>query len=277
MSFTQDELQSFNSILEQRLSFHRRELERAFDQRMNVLKREFEQRLAVTQQEIIRTFTQKLSPLQLQLNAIVAERNDVDRAYAAQSLSQEIVQKQNQLEQTIEQTLANHLSAIEQLVSTHYASLPLGDASSDFGSIEVQTEIPWEDLVDGVGKALDERLASLNASTQSAIKSLEHFISARLHNLHVEFERVQVESNNGNGNISNMQDVFKSIEQLERIIESMQMAMTANHALLSNRLFHHQQLPLERAHVNSAVPASHANSINGKNGHPPHLKEHHKE
>jgi len=28
----------------------------------------------------------------------------------------------------------------------------------------------------------------------------------------------------------------------------MQVAMTANHALLSNRLYHHQHLPLERAH-----------------------------
>jgi hypothetical protein len=33
-------------------------------------------------------------------------------------------------------------------------------------------------------------------------------------------------------------------------MESMQVAMTANHALLSNRLYHHQQLPLERAHPN---------------------------
>ena len=45
-----------------------------------------------------------------------------------------------------------------------------------------------------------------------------------------------------------MQDVFTSIERLERIIESMQMAMTSNAALLSNRVYHHQQLPLERAH-----------------------------
>jgi hypothetical protein len=29
----------------------------------------------------------------------------------------------------------------------------------------------------------------------------------------------------------------------------MQVTMTSNHALLSNRIYHHQQLPLERAHV----------------------------
>jgi hypothetical protein len=28
----------------------------------------------------------------------------------------------------------------------------------------------------------------------------------------------------------------------------MQVVMTSNHALLSNRLYHHQQLPFERAH-----------------------------
>jgi hypothetical protein len=40
----------------------------------------------------------------------------------------------------------------------------------------------------------------------------------------------------------------------------MQVVMTTNHALLSNRLYHHQQLPLERAH-----PSSHAHptSLNG--------------
>jgi hypothetical protein len=51
-----------------------------------------------------------------------------------------------------------------------------------------------------------------------------------------------------NGNATSIQEVLHGIEHLERIIESMQVAMTSNHALLSNRLFHHQQLPLERAH-----------------------------
>ena len=48
-----------------------------------------------------------------------------------------------------------------------------------------------------------------------------------------------------------MEEVFQSIEQLERLIESMQVAMTSNHALLAHRLYHHQQLPLERAHPGS--------------------------
>ncbi len=44
MSFTEDELQAFNSILEQRLSVHRREMERVFDQRMNEYRRDLDQR-----------------------------------------------------------------------------------------------------------------------------------------------------------------------------------------------------------------------------------------
>ena len=44
MSFTEDELQSFNTILEQRLTAQRKELERTFDQRIMESRRESEQR-----------------------------------------------------------------------------------------------------------------------------------------------------------------------------------------------------------------------------------------
>lgn len=37
--------------------------------------------------------------------------------------------------------------------------------------------------------------------------------------------------------------------------------MTANHALLSNRLYHHQQLPLERAHASGQVHVAPANGV----------------
>ncbi len=46
MSFTEDELQSFNTILEQRLNAHQRDMERALDQRMIEYRRELDQRLA---------------------------------------------------------------------------------------------------------------------------------------------------------------------------------------------------------------------------------------
>ncbi len=64
MSFTADELQSFNDILEKKLAAHRREIERAFDQRLQTLRREIEQRFITAQREIITTLTQKLAEQQ---------------------------------------------------------------------------------------------------------------------------------------------------------------------------------------------------------------------
>jgi hypothetical protein len=59
-----------------------------------------------------------------------------------------------------------------------------------------------------------------------------------------------------------MQDILTSINQLERIVESMQVAITANSALFSHRLYYHQNLPIERAHPSSSVsPAKNDRSI----------------
>jgi hypothetical protein len=63
-------------------------------------------------------------------------------------------------------------------------------------------------------------------------------------------------------NPTSIQEVLHGIEHLERIIESMQVAMTSNHALLSNRLYHHQQLPLERAHPAGDHTRSMPNGVN---------------
>ena len=68
-----------------------------------------------------------------------------------------------------------------------------------------------------------------------------------------------------------MQEVLRGIDHLERIIESMQVAMTSNLALLSNRLYHHQQLPLERAHPSTRA---HATPSNGVTAPLPVVKEH---
>jgi phenylalanyl-tRNA synthetase alpha subunit len=102
--------------------------------------------------------------------------------------------------------------------------------------------------MDVIGKALDERFAMLNDSFQQTVKNLEQYLSLRLHNLRDEYMRTHSHTPSYNGSMTNVQEVLHGIEHLERIIESMQVAMTANHALLSNRLYHHQQLPLERAH-----------------------------
>src|SRR5215467_3407738 len=118
--------------------------------------------------------------------------------------------------------------------------------------------------MDVIGKALDERLATLNEATQRSLKNLEQYLSMRLHSLRDEFVRSQPQSAPLNGSTTTIQEVLHGIEHLERIIESMQVAMTANHALLSNRLYHHQQLPLERAHpagFSHAAPANGAGSL----------------
>src|SRR5438094_8805834 len=89
------------------------------------------------------------------------------------------------------------------------------------------------------------------------MRNSEQYLSAQLRALQSRLQDRAVkirEAQAYSGNLASMQEVYQSIEQLERIIESMQVAMTANHALLSNRHYHHQQLPLERAHPGSRPP-----------------------
>src|SRR5437016_13249000 len=59
MSFTADELQSFNDILDKKLSVLRLEMESVFDQRFQILRRELDRRLSIFQHEIIQTLTQR--------------------------------------------------------------------------------------------------------------------------------------------------------------------------------------------------------------------------
>ena len=71
---------------------------------------------------------------------------------------------------------------------------------------------------------------------------------------------------------SPLREALHGIDHLERIIESMQVAMTSNLALLSNRLYHHQQLPLERAHPASRT---HTTSSNGVTAPLPMVRDRH--
>ena len=249
MSFTQDELHAFNSILERRLAAHQRDVEQMLDLRIQTLRRDFEQRLLSLQQEITR---------------VLAQRPGEQQVGVAQTPDGKGERGQGQQNPTGmgEQSLADRLLAIEQLLhqqSSNGVLAPVEQAPR-FEAIEVQTDLPWDDLLAIFGKALDERLATLKGSLQSmvqetmqaAFKDEEQHLTARLRafaaQLHEEYVHLQPHSQSSDGNLTTMQEVFTSIEQLERIIESMQVAMTNNHALLANRLFHHQQLPLERAH-----------------------------
>src|SRR6266496_4619055 len=259
MSFTEDELQAFNTILEQRLSVHRRELERVFDQRMNEYRRDLDQRLVIVQQDVLRTLSQKLTELQSRQESMLSEKLNIQQTRLTQAISHNNEQREEQFEGNIDRMLAAQLLGIEQLLNQQLSQQALHETTISTGvpaqleAIEVQTELSWEDLMDVIGKALDERLSMLNEAIQRSLKNLEQYLSVRLHRLRDEFLRNQAlgqgQQTLYNGNATSIQEILHGIEHLERIIESMQVAMTSNHALLSNRLFHHQQLSLERAHL----------------------------
>ena len=258
MSFTEDELQSFNAVLEQRLSAHRREMERFFDQHIHDYRRDIEQRLLAMQQEILRNVTLKLGELHNKVESALSEKMNTQQARLLQAISQDVEQKREQFEGSVDHKFEAQLSGIEAIVHQQLRKFTMPDVNEEMSegaeqphlaAIEVQTDISWEDLVDAVGKALDERLADLNEAIQRSLQRLEHYLSARMHALQSEAGRVQ--SQPVPGSMTNLQEVLHGIEHLENTIESLQVAMTANHALISNRLYHHQQLPLERAHPHS--------------------------
>lgn len=229
MSFTEDELQAFTTILEQRFVVHRQEMEQVIDQRISDLRRDVDQMLT-------KSGDQKVQQTEAA----------IDRMLAVQLLG---------IEQLLNQSMS--LRALERYPLAQAAVQPQLEA------IEVQTEFPWEDLVATMGKALDERLALMNTSLQHSMKDLEQYLTLYLRGLRDEIGRSQGHGPHYSSSLSNTtsaQEILDGIEQLEHILESMQVAMTANHALLSNRLYHHQQLPLERAH-----PAPYTTPSNGVN------------
>jgi hypothetical protein len=265
MSFTQDELQAFNAILDQRLAAQLRAMERSLDQRINMLKHEFDQRLGSLQQNLLRSLPQRLSELQGKLRDDVNQKLDTQQTNITQAVKDEIEASQQaqsqQFEDQIERALAAQLLAMEQLITQRssnqvpeFTATYGTEAQPDFESIEVQTEIPWEDLVDVVDKAMDQRLATLSELMQTTMQAMEQFLAGQLQNLREEL--VHAQEHSFSGSAAHMQDIFTSIEQLEHVIESMQVAMNANHALLSNRLYHHQNLPSERAHSGGRTTAS---------------------
>ncbi|HEV2582043.1 MAG TPA: hypothetical protein VGT44_14400 [Ktedonobacteraceae bacterium] len=221
MSFTQDELQSFHTVLEQRLQAHQREIEHAFDERLSEYRRDNEHRLYAMQHELLRAISFKLTEFQGQVEGLLSQQ--------AQQLALA------SLDQLNEEALANGHQQLE--------------------AIEVQTELPWEDLAAVIGQTLDERLNSIKEETRRLLSQQEHQFAQQLHGLRNELAQLiaQAASNSeqSEGGPA-LSDLLQGIEHLERVIESLQVVMTANHALLSDRLYSHQQQPVERAH-----PAGH--------------------
>src|SRR2546430_6384547 len=161
MSFTEDELQSFNTILEQRLNAHQRDMERALDLRMNDYRRELDQRLATVHSDVQRGVSQKLSDFQVRLETILSEKLNAQPARIIQTFDRDIEQRQQQFERNIDRMLAAQLLGIEPLISHYSSRNDSGDAvisanvPAQLDTIEFQTELSWEDLMDIIGRALD--------------------------------------------------------------------------------------------------------------------------
>jgi hypothetical protein len=218
MSFTQDELQALNAILDQKTAELLSELERLSDQRTQGLRKELEQ-----QQKRL--------------------EESIERSFAAQLLA-------------FEQLINRRLSVSEgdpgrdplhspQPLPVDHADLP----QTSFEAIEVQTEIPWEDLIDLLNKALNEQFTTFDTSLQARLRDLEREVSSQIQLLRKEHPM----TSSTNNPEAEMQDILTNINQLERIVESMQVAMAANSTLLSHRLSHHQRLPMERAHSSGSL------------------------
>lgn len=252
MSFTEDELQAFNSILEQRFAALRQEIEQVIDQRLTSFRQETEQRFVFLQEEICRTVRQAMVHPGERAKDGLTEQLREQQNQLAHTVNREAEQKARQVEATIDRMLAAQLLGIEQLLSRQQETSSLvQQLPQQLGAIEVQTELSWEDLAEVLGKVLDERLVTLSNAFQHSVKELEQYLAMRLRGLQDEIIQSQDHGHTYNGQTgssTSVQDVLSGIEHLDRVMESMQVAMTANHALLSNRLYHHQQLPLERAH-----------------------------
>jgi len=222
MSFTQDELQALNAILDQKTAALLGEVEQLFDQRMQSLRKEFEE-----QQKRL--------------------EESIEHSLAAQFLSfEQLIHQRFSASGEDLQTASPFLWSSQSLPVTASTDLP----QASFEAIEVQTEIPWEDLIELLNKALDEQFMTFNTSVQARLRDMEHEFSAQIQFLRKE----QPMTSSASGAEVDMQDILTSISQLERIVESMQVAMTANSALLSQRLYHHQRLPMERAHPARSLP-----------------------
>ncbi|HEY5005479.1 MAG TPA: hypothetical protein VII61_20120 [Ktedonobacteraceae bacterium] len=209
MSFTQDELQSFHTILEQKLALHRRELELSLDQRMGMLRQEFKQYLTAVEQDLLYNL-----PLRL-------------------------AEQQNELKDAIIQRLGTYPTrVIEEEVHPEGTEV-----------VEMQADIAWEDLMNVIDRVVGERLSALEETIQLMVRNTEHTLLMELRSLQSDLVQAkQRHTDTITTDITDLDDVFTSIEQLEHIMEALQVTMTANHTLLSNRLSHHQHLPLERAH-----------------------------
>jgi hypothetical protein len=260
MAFTQDELQSLNTIMEQKLSAQRQELEQAFEKRLQAYKSEWEQYFMRSQHDLMHDISRGMNEQNAKLRDAIQQKLDRQHTHTLQIFTQTANQQQQRYEDVVEHSLAAQLLAFEQLLNQRLGpSAPdlvpsyVSEPQVDFSSIEVQTEIPWEELIELIEHSVDERFTSLKASLLTVLEEHESSLTAQIQSLRdvVDMRQKGLQFKEEPDSFMDLQDVFNSIAQLEHLIEAMQVAMTANSALLSNRLYHHQHLPLERAHPTS--------------------------
>jgi hypothetical protein len=228
MSFTQDELQAFHTILEQKLALHRRELEHSLDQRMDMLRQEFKQYLTALEQDLLYNLPLRLAEQQSELKDAIIQRLG---SYPAR-----VVEEEPQ------------------------------PAEADV--VEMQADIAWEDLMGVIDRVVGERLSTLEETIQLMVRNTEHSLLTELRNLQGGLAQAK-RSTTMSTDITDLDAVFTSIEQLEHVMEALQVTMTANHTLLSNRLSYHQHLPLERAHPSEGKSEDVASETNQPVADPP--------
>jgi hypothetical protein len=251
MAFTEDELQSLNTIVEQKLAAQRQELEQDFEQRLTAC--------YASQQQFMQATIDGLQKQQSQLQRDFQQRLMQQSATNRQDVLHALQEHTQSITTAVAQSLDAQLQSIGQLLNQRPVQAEQEHASAaipavsvpDFAAIEVQAEIPWDELVELMDGRLDERITPVKRELFAALKDVEHHLALQVQMMQdalVQERLGPLPEQDGTRTFTDMQDVFRSIGQLEHLIEAMQVAMTSNSALLAKHLYHHQQLPLERAH-----------------------------
>lgn len=184
MSFTEDELQAFHSVLAERFSAHAQEMTQAIDQRLGAFRQEIDQRFAHLQQDLLASLAEEWTNSAEQTRTTIEEKLEEQQKQIVHILGQEGEQRSQHIEASVDRLLAAQLLSIEQLLHQQAVQSPLpennGALSSEVEAVEVQTDLSWEDLAEIIGKALDERLVTLTDSLQQSVKNLEHYLTGRL-------------------------------------------------------------------------------------------------
>ena len=97
---------------------------------------------------------------------------------------------------------------------------------------------------------------TFNTSLQARLHDMEQEVSSQVQLLCDDLRKEQPTASSTRSLEAGMQDILTSVSQLERIVESMQVAMTANSTLLFERLHRHQRQPLVRAHPSLSTSPS---------------------